>query len=87
MSEIEFEGFQKSDDAVRPACCSVVPVLYAGPFSTSEVEAALMKLQGHGSRAAPGFMKPEGVIVWHEAARVLFKKTIEKDEEPKGRAS
>lgn len=28
-------------------------------------------------------MNPEGIVVWHEAARVMFKKTIEKDTEHK----
>ncbi len=29
-------------------------------------------------------MKPEGIIVWHEAARQMFKVTCEGDEKPKG---
>lgn len=69
----------------RPACCDCVPVLYSGEFTTSAVDIALDHLRTHGSVAAPGFMKPEGVVVWHDAARTLFKKTIEKDEEPKGK--
>lgn len=66
-----------------PACCRVVPVLYAGPFSTAAVEDALAALQKSGSVAAFGFMRPEGVVVYHTAARILFKKTLEKDEAPK----
>lgn len=68
----------------RPECCHVVPVLYAGPFDTSVIASTLYELGVKGSAAAPGFYRPEGVVVWHEAARVLFKKTLEKDEEPKG---
>lgn len=30
-------------------------------------------------------MTPEGVVVFHSAQGVLFKKTLEKDEEPKGK--
>ena len=37
-------------------------------------------LRTSGSRAAPGFMKPEGVVIYHEAARQMFKMTIEGDE-------
>lgn len=70
----------------RPACCSVVPVVYSGPFTTSAVDEALALLARSGSMAAPGFAQPEGVVIWHEAARVLFKKTLEKDAEPKGAA-
>ncbi len=65
------------------ALCRVVPVLYKGEFETDAIEWALIRLANSGSRAAPGFMKPEGVIVYHTAARVMFKKTLEKDEEPK----
>lgn len=66
-----------------PACCHVVPVLYQGVFSTLEVEAALNSLVIYGSRAAPGFMKPEGVVIYHHAAGNYFKKTCEHDDEPK----
>ena len=71
------------DDSSRPACCGVVPVLYRGVFDTVAIENRLSHLKVSGSLAAPGFMRPEGVVIWHEAARVLLKKTIEKDEAPK----
>jgi hypothetical protein len=71
--------------SARPACCDIVPVLYRGEFNTEAVTAALNDLRVNGSRAAPGFMKPEGVVVYHKASNSMFKKTIEKDEEPKGK--
>jgi hypothetical protein len=37
-----------------------------------------------GSQAAPGYMKPEGIVVYHRAGDVMFKVTIEKDEAHKG---
>lgn len=67
----------------RPACCHVVPVLYRGLFDQDQIESCLAKLQCEGSAAAPGFMKPEGVVVFHVAGNVGFKRTIEKDDEPK----
>lgn len=67
-----------------PACCSVVPVLYSDEFDTMSVGHSLSLLRTDGSVAAPGFMDPEGVIVWHVAAGVAFKKTIKGDEAPKG---
>lgn len=70
----------------RPSCCDVVPVLYRGDFDTAEIEAAIARLRHGGSVAAPGFMKPEGVIVFHTAGNVGFKKTLEKDEQPKSLA-
>ena len=67
-----------------PACCGVVPVLIQGQFSTEAVGHALDILRERGSYAAPGFMKPEGLVVFHTAGNVGFKKTLEKDEVPKG---
>ena len=67
-----------------PSCCEVVPILYQGVFSDQAVNDALELLRTKGSVAAPGFMHPEGVVIWHEAARILFKKTIHGDESPKG---
>lgn len=71
----------------RPACCHVVPVLYRGPFTTDAAESALARLAMAGSAAAPGFMKPEGVVVFHIAGNFGFKKTLEKDDLPKSLAS
>jgi len=68
----------------RPACCNVVPVLAVGLFNSEVAENQLDFLRREGSFAAPGFMHPEGIVIWHEAARTFFKKTIEGDEAPKG---
>jgi len=68
----------------RPDCCSVVPTLYTGLFSTEIICDILNALKVEGSRAAPGFMRPEGVVIYHVAAKQMFKKTIEGDEKPKG---
>lgn len=62
--------------SVRPVCCHVVPVLYAGPFDTARIEEAFTLLGALGSTAAPGFMDPEGIVVFHTASRTLFKRTF-----------
>ena len=67
-----------------PTCCHVVPVLYKGPFSQKIIDDCLTVLCIGGSVAAPGFMNPEGIVVYHTAAKIMFKKTLEKDEQPKG---
>lgn len=67
----------------RPACCHVVPVLYAGLFSTDEAEQAIITLADLGSMAAPGFMNPEGIVIFHTAANSMFKKTVKNDEKRK----
>lgn len=70
----------------RPAIFDVVPVLYRGVFDTSAINGTLDELKMLGSRAAPGFMKPEGIIIFHKAGNLSFKRTIEKDDEHKGQA-
>lgn len=72
---------------VLPSCCSLVPVMYRGIFTTDACESALVDLRLRGSHAAPGFMKPEGIVCFHVAANSGFKKTIEKDEVPKSKLS
>jgi len=67
-----------------PACCKVVPILYRGLFDTDVVDIELDRLGFYGSVAAAGFMNPEGAIVYHVAAGIGFKKTIEDDYKPKG---
>lgn len=70
----------------RPACCDVVPVLYAGDFSTNTVDWVMDTLKETGPQAAPGFMRPEGVIVFMTAARHLYKVLADNDDKPKGLA-
>lgn len=72
---------------LAPPCCHVVPVLATGVFSSGLVDAALELPAQEGSKAAPGFMKPEGVVIYLAAARSSFKVTIEKDEEPKSKGA
>lgn len=67
-----------------PVCCHVVPVLYRGLFATSAVNACLWQLKVEGSKAAPEFMNPEGVVVYHVAGNVGFKKTLDNDDQAKG---
>lgn len=66
-----------------PACCHVVPILIRGPNRHDAIDITLQLLRERGSYAAPKFMDPEGIIIWHTAANIGFKKTIRKDEMPK----
>lgn len=70
----------------RPTCCEVVPTLYSGLFDTEVANTIMEALKLSGSYAAPGFMRPEGIIVFHTAGNFGMKKTIEKDETPKSLA-
>ena len=69
-----------------PPLCHLVPTLYAGPWSQEAIDGCLTDLRLNGSFAARGFDRPEGVVVFHVASRNLYKVTLEKDEEPKGKA-
>jgi len=66
-----------------PPCVGLVPVLYRGEFDTTLIRCCLNRLGLSGSAAAPGFMDPEGIVIYHEAAGVGFKKTLKNDEKPK----
>jgi hypothetical protein len=71
----------------RPACCGVVPILHAGPFTDAHVRECLDYLRASGSRIVPGFLRPEGIVVLHSASGQSFKATIENDESPKDLAA
>lgn len=49
-----------------------------------DVPQAIRLLKEYGSRAMPGYMNPEGVVVYHIAADTLFKVTCEDDHKRKG---
>lgn len=68
---------------ILPECVGLVPVLFRGEFSTEQVDLCIGTMTAVGSSAAPGFMNPEGVVVYHIAAGIGFKKTIENDGVPK----
>lgn len=70
-----------------PSCCHVAPVLHEGPFDTGAIDWIEQELKDEGSRAAPGFMQPEGIVIYHVAGHFLFKKTLDGDELPKSAAN
>ncbi|HUW07514.1 MAG TPA: RNA ligase family protein [Williamwhitmania sp.] len=79
-----FNSFRWSDElGNRPSCCHVVPVLYSGLFDTNKIQEILNNLEKNGSYASEGFMKPEGIVIYHSASKQYFKKTIENDASPK----
>jgi hypothetical protein len=66
-----------------PNCCYVVPILYEGIFDTTIIDGTLTILKSNGSKASPDFMNPEGIVIYHKAGNVYFKKTIDNDEKGK----
>lgn len=82
-----FNTHRWNDDSVRPACCHVVPILYQGEFSTTNIDGILNMLNTIGSVASPGFMRPEGIVIYHKHSNTLYKKTINNDDKGKSYGS
>ena len=89
MTEKRFSLFNTSrwNAETLPPICHVVPVLYEGIFTSTAADEALEWLRANGSKAAPGFKDPEGIVIYQSAARQYFKKTLAKDEEWKGKSA
>lgn len=65
-------------DEIKTPGLSVVPVLYSGPFDMTAVRQTLIDLRANGSTAAPGYLRPEGIIVYHtHARRIIGKVTLD----------
>lgn len=54
---------------------NTVPLLYVGPFDTDVVGIISSELYRGGSMAAPGFDRPEGVVVYLRNANTQYKIT------------
>jgi hypothetical protein len=65
-----------------PACCHVVPLL--GYFTPDKIEGVVEGLRANGSVAAPGYQRPEGVVLWHSQSRSYYKILLDGDDVPKG---
>lgn len=78
-----FNTSRWTDESIRPKCCYVVPILYKGMLDGHKIDEVMDELRWHGSTAIQGFMKPEGIVIYHSTARQYFKKTLENDEKGK----
>jgi hypothetical protein len=67
-----------------PKCCHVVPTLSIHTFDVGHINEVMANLRETGSQAAPGYMNPEGIIIYHTQARSMYKKTFEYDDTGKG---
>jgi hypothetical protein len=71
---------------ILPGCVGLVPTLYRGMMDEGGINQCLSYLRDFGSLAAPGFMDAEGIVIYHTASGVGFKKTLKNDETPKSLA-
>ena len=76
-------SFDEKGFECPPKCCSVVPVLYTGIFDTNMIQDTMNDLIENGSYASPGYANPEGIVIYHIAGNLGFKKTIKNDDRPK----
>lgn len=67
--------FFKEPEALRGGTLTAVPVLWSGPFSENDIRDAATSLLDKGSAAAPGFNKPEGIVVFHAPSGHSYKYT------------
>ena len=65
----------------RPACCDVVPTLLVGEFLSIDFNKVERVLRKGGSVAAPGFMRPEGFMVYHHRLNAYVKHPFDKKAE------
>lgn len=73
-----------SRDLARVPGLGTVPVLSRYTMDSDVISNTIADLRENGSKAVPGFMNPEGVIVWHSASKNVYKVLLENDELPKG---
>jgi hypothetical protein len=83
FSLFDVDVYQEAPLGLVPGL-GVVPVLARQIFTEALVRGAVEELRANGSRAVPGFMNPEGVIVRHTDSGQVYKVTLENDELPKG---
>lgn len=75
-----FNSGRWSNPLDRPACTECVPVLFAGEFTRENINKVMSDLALNGSRHVPGFMRPEGIVIYIPGSRSLLKETFENAE-------
>jgi hypothetical protein len=69
-----------------PTGIDVVPVLGIRTLDTKWIMEIADSLFVNGSRIAPGFAHPEGIVVFHTKSKQLYKYTFDKNDGHKGAA-
>lgn len=77
---LDHRRFSLFNPTKHSTCCYNVPLIASAQHIDllSFVETELIILKTYGSYAAPGFMKPEGLVVYTEKARSYWKVIIDK---------
>lgn len=72
-------GVEAAVEFAKPACCGVVPLITKTSLDTLDVNKIMKDLQDNGSRAMPGWMKPEGIVIYMPNSKAGYKMTFEGD--------
>jgi len=78
------DGRQEIPEELKEAGLGCVPVLYQGEFTSDAVSNTMNDLKKTGSSFIKGYMNPEGVVVYHQAIKKMFKVTYDYDKTGKG---
>lgn len=63
-----------------PNCCEVVPVLGKHTYDVQYIKDIMGYLSDAGSTAVPGYMNPEGIVVYQSATKSYTKETFDSPE-------
>lgn len=72
-----FNALRWTTKETPPPCCDVVPILHCGTLDTLDVDKIMADLAAGGSKAAPGFMQPEGIVIYYVKAGFGLKNTFD----------
>ena len=81
-----FNAYRWQNPEVRPSCCEVVHTFILDEYIDNPYGAAvgvMSMLKANGSYQVPGFMNPEGIVMFHSRSQTSFKKTFDYDEKGK----
>jgi hypothetical protein len=68
----------------KPSCCEVIPTLEITTMRSFNENYYLNRLRDNGSQAVPGFMKPEGIMIYLHNLGKYYKVLLEDDDKHKG---
>lgn len=60
---LKFRAMRDGYDSGFPRCAELVPLVYQGAWTPTIIAESMARLSSGGSLAAPGFMRPEGIII------------------------
>jgi hypothetical protein len=75
-----YQAMMEGHENAFPKCCHVVPTLSIHTFDVGHIDSVMSSLKETGSLAAPGYMDPEGVVIYHTQSKQMYKKTFKMDD-------